>query len=358
MIPLNTSKTITVITVTNRPSKTSNVYNNFLRQDYVNKVLIVMGEGESEEWSDIVNKDKRVIYVTPQIPNQSTGLKVKQSLHLSSTDYISIFDDDDYYSSSYLAYMYQSLVTQDSDFVKLRSWDFIDATPFDGFRRESRITGQFWKFDLSKSNVHHELYGYGFTYFFKRQIALSGTFQSEKRKGWDSKFTESLVDLGFKLNTVESIDYIVIKVQHGGNISNQMWGYTFKVNHLPSQEIFEDLKLYLGFESLKDKGGCNVINKHVNHHHLQGKGFSSKKSYQHTYKIDELVTIHYMVSRTKENCCNMCLNTKGCVDIFYQMEGWKGDRDDARVCWFKGMPEWADDGQRNNLRERGYTFKD
>ena len=59
---LTSEKEITVISATNRKWSTPNVYNNFRRQEWRNKKLIVMGEDDSPDWEDIQRRDSRVTY--------------------------------------------------------------------------------------------------------------------------------------------------------------------------------------------------------------------------------------------------------------------------------------------------------
>ena len=156
----------------------------------------------------------------------STGLKIKAALNRVNEDsLVAIFDDDDFYAKDYLTFMEGQLRKEGADLVKLQNWDFFDGVPIEGLPnyKGTKLVGEFWELDLKIATEHQAIFGYGFTYFFKRSVALKGKFATKHgRSGWDSTWTQSLEDLGFNLKPVRGKPHIVIKIQHGSNASLQV----------------------------------------------------------------------------------------------------------------------------------------
>ena len=93
-----------VITVTNRKYCIENMINNFLRQNYESKELIIIINNDKINTSDIfkhINKDLNIsIYKLSE--TTSLGYCLNYAIEKSSYDTIAKFDDDDYYGPYYL----------------------------------------------------------------------------------------------------------------------------------------------------------------------------------------------------------------------------------------------------------------
>ncbi|GMH83829.1 hypothetical protein TrVE_jg3528 [Triparma verrucosa] len=330
---------IAVISATNRKWSTSNVYHNFKRQKWRNKKLIVMGEDDSPEWEDIQRRDSRVTYFYQRNhrgEELSTGLKIKAALNRVNEDsLVAIFDDDDFYAKDYLTFMEGQLRKEGADLVKLQNWDFFDGVPIEGLPnyKGTKLVGEFWELDLKIATEHQAIFGYGFTYFFKRSVALKGKFATKHgRSGWDSTWTQSLEDLGFNLKPVRGKPHIVIKIQHGSNASLQMVQYVRKADPPPYSVLKEMLAESLEVTAPEvELGGCQELAELIRgspSHHKVGRNKSKRSK-----PIDprELITLHFLIASSPDSCCNLCLSTHGCVT---------SDFHDSR-CFFKGRAEFA-----------------
>lgn len=97
-------KSVTVITCTHRPNKMNQVFQNYSRQLYRNKELIVVLNKNCMNLTDWKNESKKYKNVQVfQLDESLTYGECKNfAIDKSNKDFITFFDDDDYYGPSYL----------------------------------------------------------------------------------------------------------------------------------------------------------------------------------------------------------------------------------------------------------------
>mmetsp|Transcript_3055 Transcript_3055/g.5726 ORF Transcript_3055/g.5726 Transcript_3055/m.5726 type:complete len:406 (-) Transcript_3055:11-1228(-) len=320
---------ITVISATTRAWTSVNLYNSFDRQSYRNKKLIVMGEPDepslSKFWEGIAGRDDRVSFFSGDSTSLSIGSKTKELIERVEGEFIAMMDDDDYYAEGYLNYMHSNL--GERGLVKLGDWDVFESVLVsETGMKTKRLEGQFWRMDVSKQQRISTRFGYGFTFYFRRSVALDGTFKSERIHNWDSIWLQSLLDQGVKMEVIPSLPFIVIKVQHGGNISSQMWKYMSRANP-PDSNILNSFQKSLPVTLPSDRGGCKKLSLEARKPHP-----TSRKR-----KGPAMKNMYAIPAREKEDCCDLCLGFNRCKAIHFDerigksAEGMVG----SGICWFQ-----------------------
>lgn len=115
---------VSIITCTKRPTYLQNILNNYLRQDFTTKELIIIVNNNSI--SPVLWKQQTAQY--PQVRVLRMDEKIGQGACLNYAanqalyDYIAKFDDDDYYSPSYLSHSVTALENTGAGLVGKASW--------------------------------------------------------------------------------------------------------------------------------------------------------------------------------------------------------------------------------------------
>lgn len=119
----STQAAVSIITCTKRSDCIDTLFDNYRRQNFKNKELIVILNNDSlwiQDYLIVAKKLKNVrVYSLPE--NQSLGHCLNYGVQLSTYSYIAKFDDDDYYSTNYLTNSMQILRTTNADIVGKRA---------------------------------------------------------------------------------------------------------------------------------------------------------------------------------------------------------------------------------------------
>jgi len=216
----------------NRPDKHPLLYAAFNQQTYPNKELLV--HDDSKEPSPFFQnlEDDRVTYLhNPE--RKSIGKKRNELIALSQGEIIAQFDDDDYYAPKYLEKMVSSL--GDADFVTLSTWHAYretdhtlwhwDTTQISPLHYAVSGDPQMDKRgDISplipdpKSYVEENIWGYGFSFVFKKSLWEESPFLNFNR-GEDRHFSKAAQQRGKILLHVPDEDHLVLHVIHSKNSS-------------------------------------------------------------------------------------------------------------------------------------------
>ncbi|MGS0764082.1 glycosyltransferase [Syntrophomonas curvata] len=115
---------VSIITCTKRPAYLQNILGNFLRQDFTPKELIIIINNNSIDlglWRRQTAEypQVRVLRVDEKI---GQGSCLNYAANQASYDYVAKFDDDDYYSPTYLSNSVAALENSGAGLVGKASW--------------------------------------------------------------------------------------------------------------------------------------------------------------------------------------------------------------------------------------------
>ncbi len=115
---------VTVITCTNKPSFMRNVINNFNRQVWKQKELIIILNNDRMNTSDwepfLRNKSNITIYKLSE--KMSLGACLNFAIKKAKNNYIAKFDDDDYYGPAYLSEAIRAFQKSGADVIGKRTY--------------------------------------------------------------------------------------------------------------------------------------------------------------------------------------------------------------------------------------------
>jgi hypothetical protein len=139
------------------------LYEAFAGQDYPHADLWILDDSPGAP-SPFLSQlsDARVHYLHEPSKRISVGAKRNRLVEASSGAVIAHFDDDDWYHAYYLSRMVERLRSTNSDLVKLAKWN----------ERQAR-SGQLNEY---MSRTHAGLWGYGFTYVYRRFVMTRVSF--------------------------------------------------------------------------------------------------------------------------------------------------------------------------------------
>jgi cellulose synthase/poly-beta-1,6-N-acetylglucosamine synthase-like glycosyltransferase len=122
--PSQNRRGVSIITCTERPAYLQNILQNFLRQDFTPKELIIIINNNAIDlglWRRQTAEYPRVrvLRVDERI---GQGSCLNYAAHQASYDYVAKFDDDDYYSPTYLSNSVAALENSGAGLVGKASW--------------------------------------------------------------------------------------------------------------------------------------------------------------------------------------------------------------------------------------------
>lgn len=194
---------ITVITSTIREENLNNVINNFERQNYDNKELIVVLNYRNPDISKLQYKLSNYNNITTLMlnPNKTLGECLNYGVSKSTFDFIAKFDDDDYYGSNYLNESISQLVNNKADIVG-KSCIYVYLKNELSLRLMNK----------SKENIFINRVS-GSTLFFKKNIIDNVKFQNVNLSE-DNFFCKDAIDNGYKIYSTSKQNYCYIRDQH------------------------------------------------------------------------------------------------------------------------------------------------
>jgi len=147
----------------------------FEAQTWEDKELVVLETYDTEPSAFLRRKaaeDERLVHVcipTPPGDDFSVGLKRNMTLHLASGEFVVNFDDDDLYAADYVEAMVGEMQARGLHAVTLSSWfNYYVGTGVCTYSDPE--SWDEWASD--DEDLDEILYGYGFSYAHRRQVAL------------------------------------------------------------------------------------------------------------------------------------------------------------------------------------------
>lgn len=189
---------ISIITCTNRPEYIDNLFNNFLCQNHDKKELII-----------VLNNNCLDIKIYQKKAKQHKNIKIFQldekitlgdcknfALNYINFDYVSFFDDDDFYAPNFLKYSLKTFDEIDADIVgKASCYIYFEESKilgiFDPYNENSYVTHVADSSMLIKSKVLENI-----------KYPNEPIFQ-------DFLFQEMCINKGYKLYSTHRFNYVI-----------------------------------------------------------------------------------------------------------------------------------------------------
>lgn len=193
---------VTIITSTIRPALIKRIFENYARQKWENKQLIIVLNKNSvsiKPYRKLALKYSNVqVFRQPQRKNLGACLNYAASL--AKYPYIAKFDDDDYYAPSYIPEAMALFKKSKADVVGKRSCFYYfphrslllhRKTPVRPYNRCRKIAGA--------------------TIMFHKRVFRRVKFVTNVRQGSDVRFVAACLRKGFRLFTTSSFNFVVFR---------------------------------------------------------------------------------------------------------------------------------------------------
>mmetsp|Transcript_131294 Transcript_131294/g.292929 ORF Transcript_131294/g.292929 Transcript_131294/m.292929 type:complete len:686 (+) Transcript_131294:1-2058(+) len=226
----------------------------FEAQEWPDKELVIIEtfiDAPSKFFMELAKSEPRLIYVKFQVQkgaDWSIGLKRNIGNHVATGEFIAHFDDDDLYAPIYLKTMISQLEKQVVQAVTLSSWYIFDRQTDSWHYCDPIAWGLAKGYDMTNREVSEKVYGYGFSYVFRRKACLDTEFE-DRNMGEDFAFIQLLQHRrGGNCIALFHDDFgICLHIQHGDNTSNSITLREVDVKEAQDLEVMELLP-YLGKE--------------------------------------------------------------------------------------------------------------
>lgn len=189
---------VSVITCTNRPLFLNNVLENYKRQFYNPKELIIILNNNDFDKNE-VKKSAGCEAVKVYQPDEglSLGSCYNFAIKQCQYDYVAKFDDDDYYAPLHLSESMRAFTYSEADLVGKHA-------RFIYFERDSLLM-------LYKGIAYnYSNYIVGATMVFKRNVWEMINFK-DQTLGEDSCFQEECLKHGFQIFAIDEYNYVTIR---------------------------------------------------------------------------------------------------------------------------------------------------
>lgn len=194
------SKGVSVVTVTNRPAFMHDIYDNFLRQTYHPRELIIILNNNSmniENWRQQAPpyESIKIFQLDEKV---SLGECLNYAVLRTSYGYIAKFDDDDYYAAQFISTGMNTLLRVNAHIVG-------KACRFIYFESSSTLA-------LHEPFPEHSYVEYvpGATMIIKKEVFDKVRFP-DLNAGEDSDFQEECLRQGFLIYASDRFNYVTIR---------------------------------------------------------------------------------------------------------------------------------------------------
>lgn len=175
----------------------ASLYACFQQQTWPDKELVVVEtytSKPSDFFTRLAKQDDRVVFYSVQRPegaDWSIGLKRNIGTHVATGEFLANFDDDDLYAPKYLWTMVEELRAKRVKGLTLSSWFIFDTeTSTYGYCNPIEW-GNITNYHHTHPRVREAVYGYGFSYVYRREVALAHQYP-DQGMGEDYKFFSEL----------------------------------------------------------------------------------------------------------------------------------------------------------------------
>ncbi|MGJ0848673.1 glycosyltransferase [Tissierella praeacuta] len=195
----NENPGVSVIICSNRPYKINAVFDNFLRQNYNTKELIIILNNNNMILDEYIDKAKEFknIKIFQLDEALSLGDCFKFALEEATFDYIAKFDDDDYYGTDYLKQAMETFNQINCDVVGKASYYIY-------FNKSKTLA----LYGEQKQNMFINRVADS-SLIFKRQALEKVQIPTIKRAGTFANIQTQLRKLGIKIYSTDKYNYLV-----------------------------------------------------------------------------------------------------------------------------------------------------
>jgi glycosyltransferase involved in cell wall biosynthesis len=207
------------------------LYECFLNQTYPHKELLILDDTPEPSVFFKNLKDDRVRYIHAW-KRLTIGEKRNQLLDQAKGELIAHFDDDDFYAPGYLDFMIKAL-GKDHAFIKLSGWfgfskdhnvfTYWDTTYLSSLHFVVQVNQPLSilnaKERLGPDHIDSALWGFGFSYVYKRSLYPDISFDSKDNTEEDFHFFEKVRNAGFSCKIIPDTEGLVLHIIHKSNTS-------------------------------------------------------------------------------------------------------------------------------------------
>ena len=191
---------ISIIASTNKPKYMDNIFDNYERQKYKNKELIIILNNNSMDISHWIEKSKNYKNVRVFQIDEKKDLSdcINFGVSQSSSYLIAKFDDDDYYGPNYLIEAIEAIIKTKAGVVgKAKYYAYFENVERIGIRKGGAVN--------SYTNYIH-----GPTLVMKRSIISKYKFKNMSH-GADQVFLRDCISNGIKIYSTSRNNFIYVR---------------------------------------------------------------------------------------------------------------------------------------------------
>lgn len=198
---------ISLVTCTNRPEMIDNIFNNYGRQIYKKKELIIIlnrNDMQLNVWKQKAKKYSNVSLF--HLPNESLGTCYNFAFAKAKYGYITKFDDDDYYAPCYLLEIMKAF--------KLTNADIVGKSKFYAYFQKKKLLA------VSKNGHEHSMVSWvaGPTITIKKEVFKKVKW-ADLTGGGDRIFLLECCKHGFKIYSTSKRNFAYVR----RNSKNHTW---------------------------------------------------------------------------------------------------------------------------------------
>nr|WP_302596904.1 glycosyltransferase [uncultured Cellulosilyticum sp.] len=231
-----------IITATKRKHCVSQVIENYKRQTYPNKELIIIINNDNmsvDDFAEACKEDPNIaVYQLPE--DVTTGECLNYGCARAKNTYLAKFDDDDYYGKYYLQEVKDTFEATSADIVCKRGIFYY-------LEKEEELIVRFRMTRQCKKVIG----GAGSTLCFPRELFQEIQF-SELKRASDSDFIRKCKEKDKNIYTSTSYNFCSIRSkdleQHTWNISNEELkekaDKNFGAKHMTKEEMYSFIERY------------------------------------------------------------------------------------------------------------------
>lgn len=214
---------VSIITCTNRTDYLNNIFENYVRQNYMDKELIVIlnsNELDLKKWQKKAEKFN-IVKVLQVDEKKSKGECINIAVRKINSDYVAIFDDDDFYSKDYLK---DSMTVIKDENIKILG----KSTIYIYFKdtKTLAVLKKYRENNILKDRKENNYVPFvmGGTLIIKKEV-FSRVLFSSLNCHEDVRFCKDCIKSGYKIYSSDRFNFVYIRHsfpnKHSWNINNE-----------------------------------------------------------------------------------------------------------------------------------------